>query len=348
MPKQILDETKNVTSGFFNGIVNENGTIDRTYDANDISSMFDGLITDGIFGTIGDEFACSAGNSASQLIVKVGTGKAWFNKTWISNNEEQTIELDAAPPVGQTRIDAIVIDIDKTQATRKNTIQYIPGVASANATPPELVSGGTESNPHKQYALWHITVRSGITDSRELVIKDARIVNRIIGPAIKIDTKPFLEGWEVQFQNLYVDQEKALKTMLETLGDTSESRVESEISDWKKTQQASFETWFGALEATLSDNVAANLTTKLEREKINRLLQNGFEQCKKEISEDGKIITSYNQDDTTYYKITKKFNDDFSELTTTLSDKQNVEKAKMTKTFDSTGSIINTTVEYKY
>lgn len=348
-----LDENNDVTSGFFNGIVNEHGTIDRIYDANDISSMFDGLITDGIFASIGGQFACSKGTDSGKLVVKVETGKAWLDKTWISNNTIQWIDLEAAPSGGKTRIDSIIIDINKRNETRKNTIQYIVGDPALAPQRPTLV---TNDALHKQYALCYITVYPGITDSNDLVVENARAINFVTGPASQIDSETLLTDWGEKFQKLYAKQTKDLENKLESLGDTSEASVEAEIRAWKDSQQAAFQAWFDSLNATLDGNVATNLTMKLKREKINRLLQNGFEQCTKTISEDGKTITSYNSagdadpDSDMYYKIEKTFNNDFSESTTTLSDKKDVVIAIMTKEVDPTdptGNSFITNIVYK-
>ena len=235
--------------------------------------------------------------------------------------------------------------------TRKNTIQYIRGEGSySEPTEPPLVN----DDLHKQYALCWIRVGAAITNSNDLKFhKNGRVANLITAPLSTIDSKTFLEGWNDDFQGLYDSQQAELVEALETLGETSEARVDSEITNWKEGQQASFDAWFAKLQATLSGEVATKLNTKLDREKINRLLQNGFEQCTKEISEDGKTITSRNSagdidpDSNEYYKIEKAFNDDFSKLITTLSDNNNVTKAIMTKTFDSTGSTIETTIDYK-
>lgn len=338
----ILDELNNVTSGFFNGE-------DRKYDADAISSMFDGLITDGIFASIGDHFECVTGEDTNKLIVNVKTGKAWFDKTWISNNVIQNIKLKAAPSGASIiRIDAIVIDIDKRSDKRKNTIQYIPGEPALDPQKPKLV----KDDYHKQYALCYIKVKNGITNSKDLELLQGDPVNYVTGPVSTIDSKPVLEEWKKNFQSLYDDQEKKLKVELKELGEASAASIDAQITAWKAGQEESFAAWFEALNTTLSANEAANLNTKLKREKINRLLQNGFEQCMKEISEDGKTITSRNlagdsdPDSSIYYKIEKSFNDDFNKLTTTLSNNNNITIAIMTKTFDSTGSTIETTIDY--
>ena len=350
--KYIYDETDFVTSGFFNGVLNADNTIDRKYNADDISSMFDGLITDGIFASIGGKFECSIDTSAvDALVVKVATGKAWFDKTWIINNSTLKITLDPADSA-RDRIDAIVIDIDKRDEKRKNTIQYIPGTPSDDPKEPTLAED--EDSPHKQYALCYIRVNHETTNSNNLKFhENGCVANFITAPFSTIESEPFLKGWNDDFQGLYDSQKAELVDALKELGKTSEDRVNTEITKWKEGQQASFDDWFAKLQATLSGNPTANLANKLEREKINRLLQNGFEQCTKEISEDGKTITSLNSagdidpDSNEYYKIEKAFNDDFSKLITTLSDNNNVTKAIMTKTFDSTGSTIETTIDYK-
>ena len=67
-----------LTYGFYNSL---NG--DRKYNAMDISRLFDGLIKDGVFMSIGSAFIVEA---SSERVVNVGIGRAWFNNTWIYND----------------------------------------------------------------------------------------------------------------------------------------------------------------------------------------------------------------------------------------------------------------------
>ena len=92
-----------VTYGFYNSL---NG--DRKYNAEQISSIFDGLIVDGVFASIGTAFAVEA---AGGLTVNVGIGRAWFNHTWTLNDSilpltapESEVLLD--------RIDAVVLEVN--------------------------------------------------------------------------------------------------------------------------------------------------------------------------------------------------------------------------------------------
>ena len=49
-----------IKSGFFNSLNH-----DRVYDADDINSIFDGIITDGVFGNIGKRFVVTPGSGMS-------------------------------------------------------------------------------------------------------------------------------------------------------------------------------------------------------------------------------------------------------------------------------------------
>ena len=99
-----------VTCGFYNSLG------DRKYDAIQMSEMFDGIINDGIFASIGTGFVVKADTGN---IVNVGIGKAWFNHTWTKNDailpvtcEESEVLLD--------RIDAIVIEVNTLNEVRDN------------------------------------------------------------------------------------------------------------------------------------------------------------------------------------------------------------------------------------
>lgn len=365
---QIFDNAFNVTSGFFNGT-------DRKYDANDISSMFDGLITDGIFEAIGDHFECTKGTDSNKLAVKVGTGKAWFDKTWIVNNESQMIYLDSAH-LTRYRRDAIVIDVDKGQ-NRANTIQYIPGTETFEKESDALSTVSILLNDvdHKQYVLCYIIVPPDNTDSNKLNIVPIYNKNYITGPVSTIKSEEFLTEWTKNFESKYASFSKKIEEIdasfskkIEELDATVDNKVSEGVNAWKNeqtnlwntwmdTRKTEFDSWFGNLVTSLEGDVAANLsskvannTEKISRETINRLLQNGFEECEKTISEDGKTIESYSASNSTCSHITKKFNDDFSESVTTLYKYKTgglKELAVMTKTFDSTGSVINTEIVYK-
>lgn len=139
-----------VTYGFYNSL---NG--DRKYNAEDVSHIFNGIITDGVFSTIGDALMTVAG-TGMQVVVK--TGKCWFNGTWTMNDSLLPLDIEAAD-VSLTRIDAVVVEVDTSVATRANSIKIVKGTASANPAKPSMKS---EEFVH-QYPIAYVTISAGVT-----------------------------------------------------------------------------------------------------------------------------------------------------------------------------------------
>lgn len=111
-----------ITSGFFNS---RNG--DRTYDAEQMSSLFGGIITDGVFKdypATGNHFKVT--KSSTERKVTVGPGRAWFRNVWINNDNDYEITFQAAPS-GLERADALFFKIDKSNAGRIGTIIKVEG-----------------------------------------------------------------------------------------------------------------------------------------------------------------------------------------------------------------------------
>lgn len=153
-----------VSSGFFNSLNH-----DRLYDAEQLSSIFDGIIIDGVYQGVGDAFAVTAVSDQDNT-VSVGTGRAWFDHTWTVNDLEYAITLD--PPNEMLgRIDAIVLDINREESTRKNSILLVKGTMSSDPQKPTLV----KSNRHNQYPLAYITLPAGSSGP----ISNSNIENKI-------------------------------------------------------------------------------------------------------------------------------------------------------------------------
>lgn len=139
-----------VTYGFYNSL-----NKDRVYNAEQMSSIFNGIITDGVFASIGGSLMPIAG-TGMQVVVK--TGKCWFNSTWTLNDALLPLDIPAAD-VSLTRIDAVVVEINSAVSTRANTIKVIKGIPSANPAKPTLANTETLH----QYALGYVTVSAGVT-----------------------------------------------------------------------------------------------------------------------------------------------------------------------------------------
>lgn len=159
--------------GFYNSY---NG--DRKYNADQISSMFDGLITDGVFQNIDEKLIVVPGDGV-QVIVK--SGKAWFDRTWLVNDSWYPINIPE-PDVSRTRIDAIVIETDHTETVRRTSIKVVEGSPSFDPVKPTLIN---ETLVH-QHPLAYVTVPASAT-----VINATNIEN-----CVGFESKgcPFIKG----------------------------------------------------------------------------------------------------------------------------------------------------------
>lgn len=142
-----------VTSGFFNSVNH-----DRLYDAEQLSSIFDGIIIDGVYENYGEALNVTAVSTADNMVT-VGTGRAWFDHTWTLNDTPLTLEIEPASEM-VVRIDAVVLDIDRRKDVRKNSIIYVKGTVAEGEPPkPTLI----DEELHKQYPLCYINRQPGTT-----------------------------------------------------------------------------------------------------------------------------------------------------------------------------------------
>lgn len=197
-----------LTYGFYNS---QNG--DRRYDAEQLSSIFDGIVPDGIFASIGDKFMVY---EASGMSVTVGSGRAWFNRTWTLNDSPLTINIDQSN-VNLNRIDTIVLDVDKK--SRVNSIIVVRGTASSTPTPPTLIVDAL--NEHYQYPLCDIYVAARVTE-----IKQENITNRVGVDCPFSTTATDLEGLvnsnkKPTFKTLWTNASQASSFSAQTISGTS-------------------------------------------------------------------------------------------------------------------------------
>ena len=208
-----------VTYGFYNSL---NG--DRKYDATQISSMFDGLIIDGIFASIG---TCFVVNAATGNTVNVGIGKAWFNKTWTLN--DAILPLEA--PISEVlldRIDAVVIEVDTSEAVRANSIKFVQGTPSSQPVRPTMASSETLH----QYPLCYIYRASGSTE-----ITQADITNMV-----GTEETPFITG---------ILQTISLNELL--------GQWEDELDQFVASEQDDFTNWFNQMKEILNEDAVGNI-----------------------------------------------------------------------------------------
>lgn len=143
-----------VTFGFYNS---KEG--DRRYDAIQMSSIFDGIIQDGILQHVGTAMVVK---ESEAMIINVGVGRAWFNHTWTLNDALLPLVVPQSE-ILLNRYDAVVLEVDSREAVRANDIKIIKGTPASNPTKPTMV----KTNDRWQYPLAYIYVGAGVTSIRQ-------------------------------------------------------------------------------------------------------------------------------------------------------------------------------------
>lgn len=314
-----------VSSGFFNSL---NG--DRKYNAAQMSAIFDGLIIDGVFASIGTSFAVKA---AGGLTVNVGIGKAWFDHTWTVNDSILPMTAPEAE-VLLDRIDAVVLEVNGTESVRENTIKFVKGNPSSAPSRPTLTN---EGNVH-QYPLCYIYRKYGTA-----VINQADIT-----PMVGTESTPFVTGilQTISLDELLGKWQDELDRFTDARSQEVDDWIAQEESDftaWIASEQADFLAWYNQMKDQLSGDVAGNLQLEIDKEEVKRILLIGFEDGTKEFSDNGTVITSTASDGRT---LTKTFSDGFLTMTNVLKSAAGAEVARAVKTFDSDGKLISTVVTY--
>lgn len=191
-----------ITSGFYNSLSG-----DRTYDATQMSKLFKGIITDGVFMNVGEGLVVVQNIGMN---IGVSSGRAWFNNSWIDNDSTAIISVDQSEVV-LNRIDTIAIEINSEDAVRANTIKCIKGTPGSNPEPPELTSTAFVH----QYPLAHINIPSGATTITASMItntigtEDCPFITGILDA---MDTSSLYNQFLNDFENWFNDVKGQLTT----------------------------------------------------------------------------------------------------------------------------------------
>lgn len=182
-----------VTYGFYDSLNH-----DRLYNAQQMSAIFDGIINDGVFMSVGNQFHTVAG-TGMQVIVK--SGRAWFDSTWTLNDAEYPLSIDAAD-VLLTRIDAVVLEVNSEVATRANTIKVVKGTPASTPAKPTLTNTATIH----QHALAYVTVAkntTAITNSMIEIVVGKTETPYVTAILQTTDITDLFNQWEDYFQTWF-------------------------------------------------------------------------------------------------------------------------------------------------
>lgn len=231
-----------ITYGFFNAIKQSDGTYDRTYNADQMSTYFEGLVSDGVYESVGDAMQVVA---SSGMQIQVKSGRMLINSKWVKNDAAYPITINAAH-VTLNRYTAIVVRLDLS--ARTISIVAKDGDNATDPTKPTM----TNSQTVKEMCLAYIYVGRGVTAISQANIEDTRPDNNVCGWVTgivqQVDTSKLFLQWQTAYEEFY-----------------------QQMQTWQQQQEAAFNTWFSAL----TDQLNVNTYIQRYHKAINMGTKNG-------------------------------------------------------------------------
>lgn len=210
-----------ITYGFFDS---ENG--DRRYNADQMSRYFDGLITDGVYESVGDAFVVQA---ATGMNVSVGSGRAIIDCKWLDNSSTVLVNISPADLV-KPRYSAVVLRLDKNQR-----LMEIASIDGEPATEPEKPEP-TVTEDIKELILAYILVPVASNQIVQSNIEDARsldVCGWVTGLIDQLDISNLYLQWVDLFNAYYTDMQAAFQEWFDDL--VGELRVQTTIQNYEES-----------------------------------------------------------------------------------------------------------------
>jgi hypothetical protein len=244
--------------GFYNSFNH-----DRRYNAIQISMIFDGIISDGIYANYEKAMIVKASEEENTVIVQ--PGRAWFDHTWNYNDADLPIIADQSEIV-LDRIDALVIDISSNENYRTNDIIWVKGTPSSNPERPVL----TNTLEHHQYPLCYI-YRKANTE----IINQEDITNTVgteecpfvTGILDTVSIDELLLQWKDQWAQFMIVYEKSADDWQKEQQDDFKqfySEFKTQMNAFEQASGKEFTDWFSRLQEILDENTASHLQNEID------------------------------------------------------------------------------------
>ena len=182
-------------NGFFNAVNN-----DRVYNAELMSGIFEGLITNGVYASVGNKLAVSPSGGMG---IQIDTGRGWFAKHWVNNNTPYQLTLEASDVV-LNRYCAVCVRVDTSDAVR-SAVPYLK--YSDYATTP-VKPTMTRSETVNEYCLAYVYIPAGSSAVTAANIEDTRGNNDLCGWVTglieQLSTTTLFSQWETIFNDWFV------------------------------------------------------------------------------------------------------------------------------------------------
>lgn len=209
-----------ITYGYFNSL---NG--DRTYSADQMSEYFKGLVSDGVYESVGGalQVLASQDPSLSGMAVAVQTGRALIDCRWLENDAVYSVVL--RPSQSLDRYTAVIVRLDYTN--RLMTITTKDGTPAPSPTMPEM----TNTESIKEICLAQIHVPAGTPTISQSNITDMRASSQcgwVTGLIEQVDTSQLFLQWQTAYEEFYQNFQDWFDTL------TSELTVGAYVTRFNK------------------------------------------------------------------------------------------------------------------
>lgn len=186
-----------ITSGFFDSVDG-----DRTYNAEQMSNYFDGLVSDGVYESIGDRFLVSKANDGMKT--NVGSGRAIIRSHWVKNDATVTLTHDPSD-VQKHRIDAVVLRLDNT--ARSITLTLKKGTPFSDDEQYVIPPITRNSNVYELY-LAAVLIPSGSTEPSQIMdLRPSSYCGWVTGVVKQVNTSDLFNQWNDAYASMFADFE---------------------------------------------------------------------------------------------------------------------------------------------
>lgn len=147
-------------------------------------------------------------SSGLNILIKAGRG-IFFNK-WFLSDSDMTLSVDAAEPT-LSRIDAVIVKVDKSENVRAASIYIKKGTPSSSPMPPEIV----RTDYIHEYRLANITLAPSAVTITQANIEDTRgkeDCGWVTGLLQQLDTSTLYEQWQAGFDEWFQNVKETLST----------------------------------------------------------------------------------------------------------------------------------------
>ena len=267
-------------SSFFNAILDQEGSPDRSYLAEDFARYFSSFIGNGVFPNPATNLQVIAIDD--DMTVRVKSGKAWINGYFYENTDDYILELEPADGV-LNRIDRIVLRLDFID--REIRVYVKQGEFASNAIAKELQRDADAY----EIALADIKVNAGVIKITQSDITDTRLNKELCGivhgTVEQVDTTAIFnqfESWYEQTKSAYdadmatwtTEKKQAFDDWYETNTTAFIEQFESWYNNNTTQWTNNFNTWFETIKDQLDGDLGAKLSSQileLEQTKANKI-----------------------------------------------------------------------------